>query len=156
MYAVLEQVRMMAGMLMEDRDIRREVRKGNEASELEAVIADSTKELAQWKGTKMRLYERYKAGEVSREDYMALIEKGKTRMEELEQARRGAQAELERMQEVSGSEEISDEELTGLSELEVFDKDRLKALIEKVVVYGEDAVEIVWKVGNPFKAENSA
>lgn len=30
-----------------------------------------------------------------------------------------------------------------------FDKDRLKALIEKVVVYGEDAMEIVWKVGNP-------
>jgi hypothetical protein len=43
-----------------------------------------------------------------------------------------------------------------LSELEIFDKDRLKGLIEKVVVYGEDAVEIVWKVGNPFRNENSA
>lgn len=43
-----------------------------------------------------------------------------------------------------------DEELTGLSELEVFDKDRLKELIEKVVAYGEDAMEIVWKVRNPF------
>ena len=87
---------------------------------------------------------------------MERIEKGRVRMEELEQARRGAQAELERMQEVSGSEEISDEELNGLSELEVFDKDRLKTLVDKVVVYGEDAMEIVWKVGNPFKAENSA
>lgn len=154
--AVLEQVGVMAGMLMEDRDIRREARKDDRASELEAVIADSTKELVQWKGTKMRLYERYKDGEVSREDYLTLIEKGRTRMEELEQARRGAQAELERMQEVSGPEEISDEELTGLSELEVFDKDRLKALIEKVVVYGEDAIEIVWKVRNPFKDGKSA
>lgn len=146
---------MMAGMLMEDRDIRRETRKGNEVSEHEAVIADSTKELAQWKGTKMRLYERYKAGEVSREEYMERIEKGRVRMEELERVRCEAQAELERMQEVSGSEEISDEELTGLSEQETFDKDRLKALIEKVVVYGEDAMEIVWKVENPFKAEHS-
>ena len=59
------------------------------------------------------------------------------------------------MQEVSGPEEISDEELNGLSELEVFDKDRLKTLIEKVVVYGEDAVEIVWKVRNPFDSEVS-
>lgn len=60
------------------------------------------------------------------------------------------------MQEVSGPEEISDEELSGLSEQEVFDKDRLKVLIEKVIIYGEDAMEIVWKVQNPFKAENFA
>ena len=146
----------MVDMLMEERVVRREARKGNKASELDAVIADSTKELAQWKGTKMCLYERYKAGEVSREEYMERIEKGRVRMEELERARRGAQAELDRMQEVSGPEEISDEELNGLSELEVFDKDRLKVLIEKVIVYGEDAMEIVWKVQNPFKAENFA
>ena len=133
-----------------------EVINSNKASELDAVIADSTKELAQWKGTKMRLYERYKAGEVSREEYMERIEKGRVRMEELERARRGAQAELDRMQEVSGPEEISDEELSGLSEQEVFDKDRLKVLIEKVIIYGEDAMEIVWKVQNPFKAENFA
>ena len=133
-----------------------EVINSNKASELDAVIADSTRELAQWKGTKMRLYEWYKAGEVSREEYMERIEKGRVRMEELERARRGAQAELDRMQEVSGPEEISDEELNGLSELEVFDKDRLKVLIDKVVVYGEDTVEIVWKVKNPFKAENFA
>ncbi|MEZ3490882.1 MAG: recombinase family protein [Lachnospiraceae bacterium] len=154
--AVLEQVRVMADMLMEERVVRREARKGNKASELDAVIADSTKELAQWKGTKMRLYEWYKSGEVSREEYMERIEKGRVRMEELERTRRGAQAELDRMQEVSGPEEISDEELTGLSELEVFDKDRLKTLIEKVVVYGEDAMEIVWKVRSPFKDGKTA
>lgn len=43
-----------------------------------------------------------------------------------------------------------------LSELEIFDKDRLKTLIEKVAVYGEDAVEIVWEVRNPFDGEISA
>lgn len=146
----------MADMLMEERVVRREAQKGNKASELDTVIADSTKELGQWKGTKMRLYERYKAGEVSQKEYMERIEKGRVRMEELEQARRGAQAELDWMQEVSGPEEIPDEELTGLSELEVFDKDRLKGLIEKVIVYGEDAMEIVWKVRSPFRNESSA
>ena len=39
------------------------------------------------------------------------------RMEELEQTKREAQAELDRMPEVSGSEEISDEELKGLSRI---------------------------------------
>lgn len=48
--AVLEQVRVMADMLMEERVVRREARKGNKASELDAVIADSTKELHSGKG----------------------------------------------------------------------------------------------------------
>ena len=87
---------------------------------------------------------------------MALIEEGRVRVEELERIRYEAQAEFERMQEVCDSEEIPDEELNGLSELEIFDKDRLKGLIEKVIVYGEDAVEIVWKVGSPFGDEISA
>lgn len=67
-----------------------------------------------------------------------------------------ARAELDQVREVSGSEEVTDEALEGLSELEVFDKERLKMLIEKVVVYGEDAMEIVWKVRNPFEGEVSA
>lgn len=146
----------MADMLMEERAVRREAGKGDRVAELEGRIADGTKEAAQWKGMKMRLYERYKAGEISREDYVERIETGRARMEELERVMCEAQAELDRVREVSGSEGVTDEELEGLSGLEVFDKERLKVLIEKVVVYGADAVEIVWKVGNPFRVENSA
>lgn len=76
-------------------------------------------------------------------------------MEELEQSRREAQAELDRMQELADPEEITDGELEGLSVLDTFDVDRLKALIEKVAVYDEDAIEIVWKVRNPFESEIS-
>ena len=88
--------------------------------------------------------------------YVARIDKGKARMQELEQIRSEAQAELDSMQTVSNTEEIQDEELAGLSVLESFDKDRLEMLIDKVIVYGADAIEIVWKVGNPFQTrENS-
>lgn len=37
-----------------------------------------------------------------------------------------------------------------MSALDSFDLDKLKLLIEKVVVYGEDEIEIVWKVDDPF------
>jgi len=47
------------------------------------------------------------------------------------------------------------QELAGLSVLKTFGVDRLKALIEKVAVYDEDAIEIVWKVQNPFESEVS-
>ena len=59
------------------------------------------------------------------------------------------------MQTVSKLEEIPDTELAELSVLESFDKKRLKALIDKVVVYGADAIEIVWKVGNPFQTREN-
>ena len=47
-----------------------------------------------------------------------------------------------------------DVELAGRFVLETFDVDRLKAP-SKVVVYDEDAIEIVWKVRNPFESEVS-
>lgn len=59
------------------------------------------------------------------------------------------------MQEMAGSEEIMDEELAGLSVLKTSYVDRLQALIEKVAVYDEDVIEIVWKVRNPFESEVS-
>ena len=151
--AVLCQVRGMAVMLIEARNIRKKVQKNDQKTVLETTVADSTKEMARWKDTKLRLYEQYKAGTITREDYVARIEKGKVRMEELEQIKSEAQAELNSMQTVSKPEEIPDAELTELSVLEFFDKERLKALIDKVVVYGADAIEIVWKVGNPFETE---
>ncbi len=153
--AVLEQVRVMADMLAEERDACRKTHKDGRKAELETAVSDATKEMSQWKGAKVHLYEQYKTGEISREDYKEQIERGRARMEELEQSRHEAQMELDRMQEMAGSEEVTDEELAGLSVLETFDVDRLKALIEKVVVYSGDAIEIVWKVRNPFDSEVS-
>ena len=90
-----------------------------------------------------------------KEDYMEWIERDRVRIEELEQSRHEAQMELDRMQEMAGSEEITDGELAGLSVRKAFDVDRLKTLIEKAVVYSGDAIEIVWKVRNPFDREVS-
>lgn len=154
--AVLCQVREMAGMLIEAKAIRKKTHKNDRKTVLETTVADSIKETARWKDTKLHLYEQYKAGTVTREDYVARIEKGRIRMEELEQIKSSALEELDCMQTVSEKEEIPDEKLAEFSVLESFDKDRLKMLIDKVIVYGSDAVEIVWKVGNPFNAEITA
>ncbi len=97
-----------------------------------------------------------KAGTITREDYVARIEKGRIRMEELDQIKSAVLEELDSLQAVSEPEKIPDEKLAEFSVLESFDKDRLKTLIDKVIVYGADAIEIVWKVGNPFKAEIGA
>lgn len=81
------------------------------------------------------------------------MEKGKIRMKRLEQIKSEAQTKLDSLQTVSKTEEIPEEELTKLSVLESFDKDKLKTLVDKVIVYGADAIEIVWKIDNPFESE---
>lgn len=99
----------------------------------------------------MHLYEQYKAEAITREDYIARIEKGRIRAGELERTRSEALAELDNLfQPVSNEKEIPDETLMEFSTLDTFDKDRLKVLIDKVLVYGEDSIEIVWKVDDPL------
>ena len=145
----------MADMLIEARNNRKKAPKNARKEVLETTAADSAKEIARWKDTKIRLYEQYKARTITREDYVSRIETGRIRREELEQIRSEAQAELDSMQTVSVPEELPDKELAEISILESFDKDRLKMLIDKVVVYGENALEIVWKIENPFQTKEA-
>lgn len=52
---------------------------------------------------------------------------------------------------MEASEEIQEEELSGLSALETFDREKIQILVEKVFAYGSDAIEIIWKTSNPFE-----
>lgn len=151
--AVLCQAKQMTDMLIEARTIRNKACVNDKKVAFQTMLANSKKEMARWKEEKICLYEQYKAGAITRDCYVVQIEKGKVRMEELEKISNETQAELDSMQITTNMEEISDEELAELSELESFDKNKLKALIEKVIVYGPDAIEIVWKVDNPFEDE---
>lgn len=44
-------------------------------------------------------------------------------------------------------------ELEGLTSLETFDKGRLAAVIDRVLVYSEERIEIVWKMDDWFFPE---
>ena len=112
-------------MLIEARAVRKKAHKHDRKSTLETTLADSIKETARWKDTKLHLYEQYKAGTITREDYVARIEKGRIRMEELDQIKSAVLEELDSLQAVSEPEKIPDEKLAEFSVLESFDKDRL-------------------------------
>ena len=85
-------------MLIEARTIRKKAQRNDRKTVLETTLSDSAREVAHWKDTKVRLYEQYKAGMITRESYVAQIERGKVRMKELEQIRSTALAELDSMQ----------------------------------------------------------
>ncbi len=90
----------------------------------------------------------HKAGSISRGWYIAKIEKGKIRLEELERIKDDALEELENLRNTSDDTAVCDADLQEISALDSFDWDKLKLLIEKVVVFGEYEIEIVWKVGD--------
>jgi len=66
--AVLCQVRGMATMLIEAKNIRRKAQKNDRRTILETTVTDSAKEMTRWKDTKVRLYEQ--------SYYCDMIEKG--------------------------------------------------------------------------------
>ena len=109
------------------------------------------KAISQWKDTKVNLYAQYKDGKITKENYITEMEKGKAKLLELEQDKEKAQKELDAMIKTEAAEEIQEEELSGLSVLETFDKEKIQILVEKVFVYDSDAIEIVWKTSNPFE-----
>ena len=74
------------------------------------------------------------------------------RMEEELGALKQTQEAEENVQD--GSVRKAEQALMFLEEDELTE-DMKEKLIEKVVVYGEDAMEIVWKVRSPFKVEYS-
>ncbi len=149
--AVLCQVRNMADVMMEQRTARKDSGRDERKAVLEKLITDSEREMQQWKNTKLSLYEQYKAGSLSREGYIGKIEKGKQRLEELEGIKNNALEELETLRSISDETGICDVDLQEISALDNFELDRLRLLIEKVIVYGEDEIEIVWKVDDPFR-----
>lgn len=151
--AVLHQVRKLADVMLGQREGEKNQCRDERKAMLEKAVFNSQKEILHWKDAKLRLYEQYKAGSLSREGYLAQIEKGRMRLEELERSKREAQAELDSMQAASATEEIPEAALAELSVLESFDQGRLKVLVGRVIVYGEDSMEIVWKVENPFGTE---
>ena len=124
------------------KDIRKTV--------LESIISNNMKAISQWKDTKVNLYGQYKDGKITKENYMAEMEKGKVKLLELEQDKEETQKELDVMMKMEASEEIQEEELSELSVLETFDKEKIQILVEKVFVYSSDAIEIVWKTSNLF------
>lgn len=149
--AVLCQVRTMADIIIEQRTARKDSGRYERKTVLEKLIADRGREMQQWKNTKLSLYEQYKAGSLSREEYIGKIERGRKRQEELEKIKEDAMEELESLQSISDDTGVCDADLQEISALDNFDLDKLEMLVEKVIVYGEDEIEIVWKVDDPFR-----
>lgn len=146
--AILSCTRTMAGMVSAEAD-----RKKKELSQTVSVEEEIRKLEAEGKrlsARKLRLYEDYRSGNITKDKYRKEYETAASRILEIEKRIPELKDEVIRAREQALHMEEREAELEGLATLETFDKGKLSAVIDSVQVYSEERIEIVWKTDDWF------
>lgn len=99
---------------------------------------------------KLRLYEDYRSGVITKEKYRKEYENTASRILEIEKRMPELRDEVSQVREQMLHLKEREPELEGLLSLETFDKDKLVMVIDSVQVYSEERIEIVWKMNDWF------
>ena len=102
---------------------------------------------------KLRLYEDYRSGRLTKEQYLKEYENTASRILEIEKRVPELKDEVVQIKERILQMKEREAELEGLASLETFDKGKLLTVIESVQVYSEERIEIVWKMDDGFFKE---
>ena len=149
--AVLSCVRTMAGMVSAEA-----ARKKKEWSQTEVAreqIKRMEAEKKRLSSRKLRLYEDYRSGGITKEKYRKEYEKTASRILEIEERMPELKEEIVRIKERILHMKEREAELEGLASLDTFDKEKLATVIESIIVYSEERIEIVWKMDDWFFRE---
>ena len=127
-------------------------RRKSAISECADTIRDLQKQSEQLKAVKLKLYEKYTSGSITKAEYLKRKAETDAKMVENEEAIRQGR---ERMQVLDSEHPCSDERLDKV--LGEYQKDEgltyelAHALIDAIYVHGQDSIEIVWKFKDIFE-----
>lgn len=143
--AVLSCVRTMAGIVADAAGKKKkELQTAGPEKEIR-MLESEKKRLA---AGKLSIYEDYRSGRLTKEQYRSEYEAAGRRILEIEkripELRDKILQDREQMLNINGQEA----ELESLAGLQTFDKDRLCTIIDSVQVYSEERIEIIWKMDN--------
>lgn len=143
--AVTKTINLYASAYMDEKGVRKNSKeRGISPTE---KIASLEKMLSNLSSKKMKLYAEYKDEKISREEYVEsskkLVEQIKELNQEIEQNRREIQLE-------ENKESKFDEQLEDVIQMEEYDLEKIQKVIKKVVINGENNIEIVWNTDDPF------
>ena len=151
--AVLSCTRTMAGMVSEEAS-----RKKKEWEKTAAIEEETGKLEAEKKrlsSRKLRLYEDYRSGNITKEQYCKDYESTASRILEIEERIPELKEEIVQAREQMLHVKEREAELEGLASLDTFDKGKLAVVIDRVLVYGEERIEIIWKMDDWFFKETA-
>ena len=127
-------------------------RRKSAITECADTIRDLQKQSEQLKAVKLRLYEKYTSGSITKAEYLKRKAETDTKMSENEEAIRQGH---ERMQELDSEHPCSDERLDKVvgdfQKCEGLTYELAHALISVIYVHGQNNIEIVWKFKDIFE-----
>lgn len=149
--AVLSCTRTMAGMVA--AEVSRKKKEWAETAAIEEETGKLEAEKKRLSSRKLRLYEDYRSGRITKEQYRKEYENTASRILEIEKRIPELKEEIMKVREQMLHMKEREAELEGLESLETFDKGRLVTVIDSVQVYSEERIEIVWKMDDWFFPE---
>lgn len=149
--AVLSCTRTMAGMVSEE--VSRKKKDYLQTSAIEEKRGMMEAEGKRLSSRKLRLYEDYRSGRLTKEQYRKKYESTASRILEIEKRIPELKDEVIQIREQLQHMKEREAELEVLAVLDTFDKGKLVTVIDKVLVYSEERIEIIWKMDDCFFRE---
>ena len=149
--AVLSCTRTMAGMVSEEAS--RKKKEWAKTAGIEEEIGRMEAEKKRLSSRKLRLYEDYRSGNITKEQYRKDYENTAGRILEIEERLPELKEEIMQVREQMLHVKEREAELEGLASLDTFDKGKLAVVIDRVLVYSEERIEIIWKMDDWFFKE---
>ncbi len=149
--AVLSCTRTMAGMVA--AEVSRKKKEWSKTAAIEEETGKLEVEKKRLSSRKLRLYEDYRSGRITKEQYRKEYENTASRILEIEKRIPELKEEIMQVREQMLHMKEREAELEGLALLDSFDKGKLAIVIDSVQVYSEERIEIVWKMDDWFFSE---
>ncbi len=149
--SILSCTRSMAGLV--SAEAARKKKEWSQTAIIENEIEKLEAEKKRLSSRKLRLYEDYRTGKITKEKYRKEYGNTVSRILEIEKRIPELKDEIMQVKEQMLHMKEREAELEGLASLDTFDKEKLAAVIDSVLVYSEERIEIVWKMDDGFFAE---
>ena len=96
---------------------------------------------------KMMLYSDYKDDKLTREEY---VKRSKAMVEQIDELHQEIEQLKTEIPPEDNSSSKFETQLESIIKMESFDREKIQKVIKKVIINGEDNIEIVWNTDDPF------
>ena len=111
------------------------------------VIATLEKKVKSLSSKKMMLYSDYKDDKLSREEY---VKRSKAMVEQIDELHQEIEQLKTEIPPEDNSSSKFETQLESIINMESFDREKIQKIIKKVIINGEDNIEIVWNTDDLF------
>lgn len=119
----------------------------DEATAGNVRLATLEKKVKSLSSKKMMLYSDYKDDKLTREEY---VKRSKAMVEQIDELHQEIEQLKTEIPPEDNSSSKFETQLESIINMESFDREKIQKVIKKVIINGEDNIEIVWNTDDPF------